>query len=68
MKGKIETQNRIKLKIVVDGESHYVRKNGMTYCGKELPKGALCSNTIEIITCNRCINIFIMKGTANNSI
>ena len=49
-------------KILLDYESHYVRKDGMTYCGKEIPKVGEISNTIEIVTCNKCVNIFISKG------
>ena len=49
-------------KILLDYESHYVRKDGMTYCGKEIPKVEEISDTIEIVTCNKCVYIFISKG------
>jgi len=49
-------------KCVLDGESHYVRKNGDTYCGKTISTETTHTRIIDMVTCNKCINIFISKG------
>lgn len=58
-------KNRIDIrkcsKILLDNESHYVRKNGTTYCGKPIPEDIMASNSIQIVTCNKCVNIFILR-------
>ena len=47
-------------KILLDGETHFVSSDGKkTYCGKPIPKESAVSNTIEIVTCNRCVNNYI---------
>ena len=62
MKKSVKGVNVVYTKILIDSETHYIRKNGKTYCGIEIPKGVSGRNTIEIITCNRCVNIYINKG------
>jgi hypothetical protein len=50
------------LKCVLDGDSHYVRLNNkVTYCGESVSIDLL-SNSIGIVTCNKCVNIFINRG------
>jgi hypothetical protein len=47
-------------KISLDYETHYVSNNGkMTYCGKVIPKDYKDSGTIEIVTCDKCITLYI---------
>jgi hypothetical protein len=60
MKDKIDIQKGSK--VMLDGESHYVRKNGMTYCGKAIHGDVKIRNSIQIVTCGRCINAFILYG------
>lgn len=49
-------------KVFINNETHYIRKDGKTYCGIEIPKGIVGRNSIEIITCNRCVNLYINNG------
>ena len=53
---------KIYTKILINTETHYIHKDGKTYCGIEIPNGMIGSSTIDIITCNKCVNICLNSG------
>ena len=62
MKKPVEEMKIIYTKVSIGNETHYLCKDGKTYCGMKIPEGIIGSNTIGIITCNRCVNIYINTG------
>lgn len=58
----IKNTNINYIRILLNNETHYIGKNNKTYCGIEIPKGMSGRNSIEIVTCNKCVNIYILNG------